>query len=470
MDTTLYKYDYMRLQVMRAIATYPVDLYRRYMALLPLLDYFSSIGDVARVDYIYLSLGTIYDRLNQPERAYQMFLMLYKRLEHRGLSTTLGYVIRRLARQIYAMGEHQQAYDMLSSIEGAQVVQNDTMLHVEILRTLFDMTTSIPEKDSLSRMALCLMTNYPDEPQYGIVHKVRARYYLLQGQLDSAYQCMQVCVSPDHIQLNDMPGRYDSYQLMSNVFAQMGQLDSAYYYLQKSNSTNDSLISTHRHIMSQEISRSVAENDRRFHQEEVQKQREHRVVYILLDFSLLLALVFSAYSFHNWRKNRQDALKEMRENERLKKEMDQRSEKYATANVILADQKNLLDSINEIVSKDVPEDGQNVTRQLKNIIRSHSSDHTSWDALSLEFENDYPGLIDHIRSTYPSLTLTDLKVCIYSFTKLDTQHISRLLNILPESVKKSRQRVRKKLGISGLDITIAEHISNLYVNLQKRRS
>jgi len=470
MDTSEYKYDYMRLQVNRAIASYPVDLYRRYMALLPLLDYFISIGDVNRQNFIYISLGTIFDRLHQPERACEMFLQPYKRLEARGVSNSLCYVIRRLSRQIYALGDHQHAYEMLTSIADEEVLQSDTLLHVEVLRSLFDMSTSVAEKDSISRLALRLVSGFPDEPEYGITHKVRAKYYLLQDQLDSAYSYMKVNVSPEHIRLYDVPGRYDSYKLMASLLSQMGQLDSAYYYLEKSNQMNDSLVSTHRNIMSEDISRSIAENDRKLLQAEERKQREHTIVYFLMDFALLLAILFAGYSFYKWRKNRHEALLKIQENERLKREMDQRSEKYATANVILAGQKNLLDSINELVNKEAQDNGQNVTRQVKNIIRSYISDTTSRDALSLEFEHDYPGLIDLIRATYPSLTPTDLKICIYSFIKLDTHQISHLLNILPESVKKSRQRVRKKLGISGVDITIEQHISDLYTSQQKHRS
>ena len=108
-----------------------------------------------------------------------------------------------------------------------------------------------------------------------------------------------------------------------------------------------------------------------------------------------------------------------------------------------------------------------MARQVKNIIRSHITDKTNWDAFSLEFESDYPGLLDLIRTSYPTLTPTDLKICIYVFSNLRTHQISRLLNILPDSVKKSRQRVRRKLGISHLDITIAEHIAQLYAQMQR---
>lgn len=468
MDTTIFKYDYMRLQITRANALYPNDLFRRYLAFRSLLDYFTEIGDVPRQYYIYFYLGTIFDRLNQHEKAYQVLLEPYKILESHGRSAYQCYLVRRIARQVYAMGNHQQAYDMLHEIEDDDMVQRDTFLHINVLRTLSEFTTSFEEKEDFSLRALQMAQKYPEDLQYALCSKTRAKYFLSTGQLDSAYQHLQVCVQPARIQTYDYPGRYDSYKLMATYFAQRNQTDSAYYYMEKSNEMNDSLVSTLQNIVSEEIIRSIADNEKEVRRVEIRNKRERVVLNLFWNLALIIAIVIAFYNFYNWRKNRKETLRKIHENERLKKEMGQRKEKYATANIILADQKNALNTINQIVSNETSDGDKNVVRQVKNIIRHHITDETNWDTFSLELENDYPGLLNMISTTYPTLTPTDLKICVYALSNLNTHQISRLLNILPDSVKKSRQRVRKKLGISYLDISIAQHISDLYDQMKNK--
>ncbi|MCE7996933.1 MAG: sigma-70 family RNA polymerase sigma factor [Roseivirga sp.] len=55
---------------------------------------------------------------------------------------------------------------------------------------------------------------------------------------------------------------------------------------------------------------------------------------------------------------------------------------------------------------------------------------------------------------YPRLTSYDLRLCIYLKSNLSTKEISLLLNITPDSVKKAKHRLRKKLYVkSGDSIT-----------------
>ena len=468
MDTTIFKYDYMRLQITRANALYPNDLFRRYLSLRSLLDYFTEIGDVARQYQIYFYLGTIFDRLNQHEKAYQVLLEPYNILESHGRSAYQCYLVRRIARQVYAMGNHQEAYDMLREIEDDAMVQRDTTLHIDILRTLCEFTPTLEEKDDFSRRALQMAQNYPKDLQYALCCKTRGKYFLSTGQLDSAYHYLQVAVQPSRIQIFDYPGRYDSYKSMATLFALQNQTDSAYYYMEKTNEMNDSLVSTLQSIASEEIIRSIADNEKEVRRMEIRNKRERVVLNLFWNLALIITIIIAFYNFYNWRKNRKETLKKIHENEQLKKEMGQRKEKYATANIILADQKNALNTINQIVSNETSDGDKNEVRQVKNIIRHHITDETNWDTFSLELENDYPGLLNMISTTYPTLTPTDLKICVYALSNLNTNQISRLLNILPDSVKKSRQRVRRKLGINYLDITIAQHISDLYDQMKNK--
>ena len=54
---------------------------------------------------------------------------------------------------------------------------------------------------------------------------------------------------------------------------------------------------------------------------------------------------------------------------------------------------------------------------------------------------------DKLKQRYPNLTAYDLRLCIYLKANLSTKEMATLLNITPDSVKKAKHRLRRKLQI-----------------------
>lgn len=77
------------------------------------------------------------------------------------------------------------------------------------------------------------------------------------------------------------------------------------------------------------------------------------------------------------------------------------------------------------------------------ILEKHLMDHLLFElqATSFKFQED-------LKSRYPELTSYDIRLCTYLKSNLSTKEIATLFNITPDSVKKAKHRLRKKLGIS----------------------
>ncbi len=54
---------------------------------------------------------------------------------------------------------------------------------------------------------------------------------------------------------------------------------------------------------------------------------------------------------------------------------------------------------------------------------------------------------EQLRSQYPRLTAHDLRLCTYLKANLSTKEIATLMNISPDSTKKAKHRLRKKLNM-----------------------
>lgn len=69
------------------------------------------------------------------------------------------------------------------------------------------------------------------------------------------------------------------------------------------------------------------------------------------------------------------------------------------------------------------------------------------DHLLLELEQANRLFQTRLQAVCPSLTAYELRLCTYLKTNLSTKEIATLLNITPDSVKKAKHRLRKKLNI-----------------------
>ena len=89
---------------------------------------------------------------------------------------------------------------------------------------------------------------------------------------------------------------------------------------------------------------------------------------------------------------------------------------------------------------------QNASALIKQL-DSQLKDESEWQKSEDYFNTIYDGLLDRLKASYPSLSKTDLKLCVYITLNMSTKEIADLMNISPRSVEMGRYRLRKKLGL-----------------------
>ena len=70
------------------------------------------------------------------------------------------------------------------------------------------------------------------------------------------------------------------------------------------------------------------------------------------------------------------------------------------------------------------------------------------ERLSLETPANNAVFRDKLKQNFPKLTAYDLRLCTYLKANLSTKEIAIVLNITPDSAKKAKHRLRKKLEMS----------------------
>jgi DNA-binding CsgD family transcriptional regulator len=74
-----------------------------------------------------------------------------------------------------------------------------------------------------------------------------------------------------------------------------------------------------------------------------------------------------------------------------------------------------------------------------------------WESFKYRFERIHPGYLQRLRTRYPELSGAEERLCLLLKINLNSQEIANILGITTNGVKKSRQRLRKRLSMKADD-------------------
>lgn len=140
---------------------------------------------------------------------------------------------------------------------------------------------------------------------------------------------------------------------------------------------------------------------------------------------------------------------ERSKNEKLSEKLEYNQRELASSamfafqkNKLLADLKRNIEQLS--VTK--PEASTQAIKKIKSTIQSNMLLDADWDKFKLHFEQVHPGFFDDLRMNYPNLTQNEIRLSAYLKINLSVKEIAALMNIDPESVRKAKTRLNKKIN------------------------
>ena len=136
-------------------------------------------------------------------------------------------------------------------------------------------------------------------------------------------------------------------------------------------------------------------------------------------------------------------------NEKLEAEIMLKTKELADTSMQLVERSDALSKVKEELQKLYKNTNENhdikKTIHLLNDIEKNSA---SWEKFAVHFDEINNNFLKNLKSHFPKLTNTDLKVCAYLQLNLASKEIAQLMNITVRGVEISRYRLRKKLGLN----------------------
>ena len=91
--------------------------------------------------------------------------------------------------------------------------------------------------------------------------------------------------------------------------------------------------------------------------------------------------------------------------------------------------------------------GEDLTR-LQQGIKLHLSGRLDWEDFHRMFKEVHPSFVTELKKRYPELSEGDLRMATYIRVGLSGKQIARMLLLQPDSVKKNRQRLRRRMRLA----------------------
>ncbi|SFD58546.1 tetratricopeptide repeat protein [Flavobacterium phragmitis] len=85
-------------------------------------------------------------------------------------------------------------------------------------------------------------------------------------------------------------------------------------------------------------------------------------------------------------------------------------------------------------------------RKLSALLESHLMTDNNWNAFRREFQKEYPEFYALLQKKFPEITDSNKRILLLQKLDFSNNEIAELLGITNDAVKKSKQRLKKKLG------------------------
>jgi tetratricopeptide (TPR) repeat protein/DNA-binding CsgD family transcriptional regulator len=115
----------------------------------------------------------------------------------------------------------------------------------------------------------------------------------------------------------------------------------------------------------------------------------------------------------------------------------------------------------QIHELNIPDESADVEREtnVRKLLNMKILTNEDWQEFKRHFDQVHTGLMQRLKKQYPDMTRGENRLFILLKLRLGSKEISNILGVSPDTVKKSRHRLRKKLDLS-TEVNILDFVDN----------
>lgn len=432
-DSSATPYLYARIKLdMAGLTLKPQDRAEKYFELLP---FFVEQRDSLRVLYILIGITRAYshvwDDITQLEA-----LQDAKRFVPDSMNTmkaTIDFNILSLKRS-----ESDSYIQFLDSLRHQrQLMENVTAIGVITFTDLYRLTGDTAALDTATYYYDKMIQINPYHPSRVIYSTYKLRYWRNRNNPDSTAAFAAVLndyLTPDAIYRSEIIKELIPYYKDLGDYAKVDSLIKC----QEADS-----VALAAYNEAGKMSRIKSTNDMDRLRTTLILKSDKRAYWITaICVIALIALIATLFiSLLHRRRNKMARKK-------LEQELHHANHKLVATSLRAAQKEEALNQVlTELTDGSQNDDNVDKLANAQQHIRIALSGQEDWECFETAFTSIRPGFVENLLQHHPRLTRNERRLCCLLSMDLDTKHIARIMMIQPDSVKKSRQRLRAKLGM-----------------------
>ncbi len=340
--------------------------------------------------------------------------------------------------------------------------------------------------------ALTLNSDSRYKSSLAVSYQNLANYYLQTNNYSKAIEAAlkSLKIMEEKGQRSNME---DVYQVLSSAYEKQGKFDVSLHYFKLNKALHDSIFNANSRANYNKLQLQLETSQKERKIEMLKKEQEKQVLmnkilknekqnYVMAIAIILFMIIVVAFVVLMKRKKdrqiyRQQQLVDEREKElarveleksRLKEEELQKSIRYkskqlSTHALQMMQKTTMLQEIFsdiKALTKNATDDDKQKISQITRKITQNLRSQKDWDIFKLYFEDVNRNFYKKLKEINPDLTTNDHRLCALIKLNMTPKEMASVLNVAPNSVKSSRYRLKKKLGLS-VEADLEEFIRGL---------
>ncbi|MEW4924995.1 tetratricopeptide repeat protein [Algibacter sp. 2305UL17-15] len=263
----------------------------------------------------------------------------------------------------------------------------------------------------------------------------------------------------------------DLYKYRSKLFEGLNKNNDALEFLKLYQTINDSLFTTKKSQQIEEL-KAIYESEQKeskiaFQKQEIEalsvQAKNDKLTKTLYGTGMIGFLIIAGLIYFSFNQRmKKNKIEREKQETILKQEIEFKKKELATQTLHLVQKNTFIQELKENLEriKKSPELFKVEFRRLVMLLKKESAEDKDWEVFKSYFSEVHNNFDHKLKAVYEDINEKEMRLASYLRMNLSTKEIASLLNVLPESVLKSKYRLKKKLGLDK-DIDLNQFLSNL---------
>lgn len=424
------------------------------------LKYFESLGDSIRIADTYNHLATLENNIGNTQKAIEYNMIALGVYQKENDLYYESQALNDIGVMYKVLKQHDKALDFFKKAERVSQEAKAQDITVSVLTNIGEVYEEQGQPQQAIpyfEKAISLAESLNSKRKIALAQNKMAEAYLAMRQPNQAVQLAEASLAYS-VPNNTISFQRVSQRVKSQAYEQLGNYAKALEHHKYFKTLSDSILNTETSDNIENL-RAQFDLEKKEARLALQEQKiialdaqaeSDKLAKLLYGLGLAAAMVIGLlviFGLHQ--RMRKNKIEREKQEAMLRQEIDFKKKELASQTLHLVQKSTFIQELKENLEKikSSPELFKIEFRRLILLLKKERAEDKDWEVFKSYFSEVHNNFDDKIRQINDTITEKELRLASFLRMHLSTKEIASMLNVLPESVLKSKYRLKQKLNL-----------------------